>query len=85
MGKPTSGSSLVFPPEHIGRVKVSRGTETSQYPEEKKETSIPKVVASEMGTAQTSYVSSLEALRMGGCRTDCPESPDSGASYKDMR
>ena len=31
------------------------GTETSNYPEEKKEKSIPKVVASEIGRAQTLY------------------------------
>ena len=29
------------------------GTETSQYPQEKKENSIPRVVASEIGRAQT--------------------------------
>ena len=29
------------------------GTETSKYPQEKKEKSIPKVVASEIGRAQT--------------------------------
>ena len=29
----------------------TRGSETSQYPEEKKSTEIPKVVANEMGTA----------------------------------
>ena len=33
----------------------TRGTETSNYPEEKKEKSILKVVASEIGRAQTSY------------------------------
>ena len=33
--------------------KATRGTETSKYPEEKEETSIPKVAASEMGGAQT--------------------------------
>ena len=31
----------------------TRGTETSKYPEEKKETSISKVAASEMERAQT--------------------------------
>ena len=31
----------------------TRGTETSKYPEEKKEKSIPKVAASEIGGAQT--------------------------------
>ena len=33
--------------------KATRGTETSKYPEEKKETSIPQVAASERGRAQT--------------------------------
>ena len=32
---------------------VSRGTETSKYPEENKSTEIPLVVANERGTAQT--------------------------------
>ena len=31
----------------------TRGTETSKYPEEEKETSIPEVAASETGRAQT--------------------------------
>ena len=33
-------------------MKRTGGTETSKYPEEKKETSIPQVAASEQGTAQ---------------------------------
>ena len=37
----------------IGRAKATGGTETSKYPEEKKETSISKVAASEMERAQT--------------------------------
>jgi len=37
------------PPECIGRRERTRGTETSQYPQEKKETSIPSVAASESG------------------------------------
>ena len=40
-------------PEHIGRGEATGGTETSKYPEEKKETSISKVAASEMERAQT--------------------------------
>ena len=40
-----------LPPEFIGWVERTRGSETSQYPEEEKETSIPSVVASESGTA----------------------------------
>ena len=39
-------------PNKIGLVKRTRGTETSQYPEEKTSTEIPLVVASERGTAQ---------------------------------
>ena len=34
-------------------MRGTRGTETSKYPEEKKTTVIPKVVASEIGVAQT--------------------------------
>ena len=35
--------------------KGTRGTETSNYPEEKKVRTIPRVVASEIGGAQTRY------------------------------
>ena len=41
------------PAEHIGWVEVSGRSETSQYPEEKKKTLIPLVVANERGKAQT--------------------------------
>ena len=37
-------------------MRGTRGTETSKYPEEKKTTVIPKVVASEIGGAQTETV-----------------------------
>ena len=37
--------------EYIGLVKLTRGTETSKYPEEKKSTEIPSVAASERGAA----------------------------------
>ena len=40
--------------ESIGVARGTRGTETSKYPEEKKTKVIPKVVASEIGEAQTS-------------------------------
>ena len=39
--------------ESIVHEKGTRGTETSKYPEEEKETSIPSVAASESGGAQT--------------------------------
>ena len=37
----------------------TRGTETSKYPEEKKETSIPLVAASEEGRGQTESLRTL--------------------------
>ena len=49
MGQPGRGDARPRPPESIGRCEVSGGTETSQYPEEKKSTEIPQVVVSERG------------------------------------
>src|SRR5712692_6525980 len=40
-------------PPSLAREKQTRGTETSQYPEEEKATAIPLVAASERGPAQT--------------------------------
>ena len=40
--------------EYIGTNKQTRGTETSQYPEERTSTETPRVVASEMGLGQCS-------------------------------
>ena len=53
MGKPSQGHAWLPAPEPIGREEATGGTETSKYPEEKKETSISKVAASEMERAQT--------------------------------
>jgi hypothetical protein len=39
--------------EYIVRVRETRGTETSKYPQEEKSNEIPPVVASESGTGQT--------------------------------
>lgn len=41
MGKPGCGNSQSLWSEYIGPVEVSRGTETSKYPEEEKENSTP--------------------------------------------
>ena len=41
------------------RVRLTRGTETSKYPEEEKTKVIPLVAASEEGLAQTYTVSAL--------------------------
>ena len=55
--KPTSGES-------IAGYERTQGSEPSQYLEEKKTTVIPRVVASEIGTAQTGVT--LGCYR--GCR-----------------
>ena len=49
MGKPGGSYVLSFPSEYIGWIKVTWGSETSQYPQEEKTTVIPLVVASESG------------------------------------
>ena len=40
MGEPTIFNGMVSMPESIGHGGQTRGTETSKYPEEEKETSI---------------------------------------------
>ena len=60
MGKPTA--SAVLHAESIGVRKQTRGTDTSQYPEEKKSTETPQVVASERGIAQTDPNTKLLAI-----------------------
>ena len=50
-GATYSVENWVLPVEHIGWEEVSGGSETSQYPEEKKSIEIPLVVASERGRA----------------------------------
>jgi hypothetical protein len=50
MGKP-SMFYMLWRAEYIGSYKLTQGTETSKYLEEKKSTEIPLVVASESGAA----------------------------------
>ena len=52
-GNPTGVMSRYPLAEYIGLGRRTRGSETSQYPQEKKSSEIPKVAASEMGRAQT--------------------------------
>ena len=59
MGEPGWGNTQSLLPECIGQVEGTRGTETSKYPEEKKENSIPLVVASEEGRGQTGRLRSF--------------------------
>jgi hypothetical protein len=41
MGKPSAGNAALSPVEHIDRRRTSRGSETSQYPEERKSKETP--------------------------------------------
>ena len=45
------GQPLTLKTSNPGNGKLTRGTETSKYPEEEKTIVIPQVVASERGTA----------------------------------
>jgi hypothetical protein len=47
MGQPIPSNVGISPAEYIGWEKLTRGTETSKYPEEEKTIVISRVVASE--------------------------------------
>ena len=70
MGKPGWVNTRSLLPESIGQVEGTRGTETSKYPEEKKEKSILLVAASEEGRGQT------ESLRTFGVEDHQREAED---------
>ena len=53
MGEPGRGNARSPMDESIVHEEGTRGSETSKYPEEKKEKSIPVVAASEEGRGQT--------------------------------
>src|SRR5579875_1268521 len=65
MGKPSAGNAALSPAESIGRWRPSGGSETSQYPEERKSTETPRVVASERGSAQTRRVQAATRCASG--------------------
>ena len=52
MGEPISNDMMII-------IRPTRGTETSKYPEEKITKVIPRVVASEIGRAQTKSIMDL--------------------------
>ena len=56
MGQPNRSHVRLPLTEYIGQAELTRGSETSQYPEEKTSNEIPKVAASEMGLAQTGLI-----------------------------
>jgi len=64
MGQPRAGRPRERRVNQIARRGHTRGSETSQYPEERKTTVIPRVAASESGPAQT------RGLAPGGCGTE---------------
>src|ERR687897_1988231 len=84
MGKPGTGNAVSSRAEYIGARKASGGTETSQYPEERKSTETPRVVASERGLSPNLIRGSVHALRMWGCRAFCPVRAWAGGGYKTM-
>ena len=59
MGEPGWGNAQSPMNESIVHEEGTRGSETSKYPEEKKENSIPLVVASEEGRGQTEGLRTL--------------------------
>jgi len=63
MGKPSTSNVVLFLSEHIGEIKGTWGSETSQYPQEEKTKVIPLVVASERGRGQTNSVPNRQVLR----------------------
>jgi hypothetical protein len=63
MGKPYLVKPSNGPLNTIGGYEPTQGSEPSQYLEENKSNEIPRVAASEIGTAQTPVFIS------GGCRT----------------
>ena len=67
MGKPAVRNGAASNSESIGIGRQTRGTETSQYPEEEKANAISQVAASETESAQT------ERLAFRGCRTSHTE------------
>jgi hypothetical protein len=62
MGQPFQANPGNYPLNSIGGQERTQGSEPSQYLKEKKETSIPIVVASELGTAQTRGISVSRGL-----------------------
>ena len=65
MGEPGCGNAQSSMDESIVHERGTRGSETSKYPEEKKENSITLVVASEEVRGQTG---GLRTTGVEGCR-----------------
>ncbi len=64
MGKPILSKVRISYAEYIGQGGDTRGSETSQYPEEKKSNEIPLVAASEWGRAQTQPMTERNSVKV---------------------
>jgi hypothetical protein len=82
MGKPGWPSRQSPLPERIGQAEVTRGSETSQYPQEEKTTVIPLVVVSERGRGQTRYVLKTAVVACRGLRDRLASPAGLAGSYK---
>ena len=82
MGKPGWGHAQSGLPEHIGQVQGTRGTETSQYPEEEKTTVIPLVVVSERGLSPNRTRAKPAGVACSGSWDRLVRSADRTRSYQ---
>ena len=82
MGKPGTRHGVSLPPEHIGRVEGTEGTETSQYLEERKAKATSRVAASEMESAQTDAVEYPDGVAVSVLWELCGRTSDRPRSYK---
>ena len=82
MGKP-GGRRWPSPlPERIGQGEVTRGSETSQYPQEEKAKEIHLVEVSERGSVQTCHVLKPAGVAWRGLRDRLAGAADPAGSYK---
>jgi hypothetical protein len=68
MGKPGGGNAPSPAPEHIGCEEGTWGNDTSEYPEEKKESLDSLSSGERKGNSPNRPRESLRALRGWGCR-----------------
>ena len=88
MGKPGGSHVPSSSAEFIGGAKRTGGSETSQYPQEEKEISIPSVAASERGIAQTrarlraEVLRELEGRKAGESKTNTLAEPSGKSDHR---
>ena len=82
MGKPGTRHGVSPLPECIGQWVVTRGSETSQYPQEEKAKAIPLVVVSERGRGQTWHVLKTAVVACWGLWDHSASPAGLAGSYK---